>query len=570
MKFFGKHIWLVVAMFGVSQVYAQTSAMQGTANGPVKAPVLVQEKATVDSSNSDTQNTSASGGSSSKSKAGASAVPVKPADKNLSSNAKSAKPLSADENTYPALSKMEVITFGQAKPNVAIEQRLTDLEKAVFQKSFEGESLFDRTQKLKLTILGPGELEPADQDFANAGMMTPFMGELGNSAPVNTQPPEVNYFELIAQNAENQTAVDEKNLPGFALQILNNARAQLDLPLLTEDKVAAEMAEAHGSDLHKRKLVSHLNGKGENPDLRYTNMGGGGTVIESIISLKPAYVKDNKYTRALVAYAFKLLLEHQDDREGLLSPDATGFGFALKLLHQQKRAVACVEISTNHGAIAPLLLPLKVGNKIEVQGSIQPPYTFAKLTLAWEGMSGDVPAAADETAEALPYFPPLDYVGYKHKGEHDYSTAMAALRMGCLVGVMAGSMFMPPIALAAPLIMMAPTVNGELKPVSDIPLHGGVKVEDNNFSVRVPLSHANKPGIYYVTVWANTSKNGKPIPISRRAYNLTEVFNLDSSEVAEHANKAANKEATKEAKAQAKEAKDTKNNAANNMSQYQQ
>ena len=58
------------------------------------------------------------------------------------------------------------------------------------------------------------------------------------------------------------------------------------------------------------------------------------------------------------------------------------------------------------------------------------PYKFAKVTVAWEGPSHNLPTASDETEEALPYFPPLDYVGYAHKSEHDYSTAMTAVTYG--------------------------------------------------------------------------------------------------------------------------------------------
>ena len=94
---------------------------------------------------------------------------------------------------------------------------------------------------------------------------------------------------------------------------------------------------------------------------------------------------------------------------------------------------------------------------------------------------------------------------------------MTALRVGALVGVIAGSMFMPPVALAAPLIAIAPGP-GEAKPMSDIPLHGGVKISGNTFSGKVAVSNAGKPGIYYLTVWAISPKSAKPVPISRRAF----------------------------------------------------
>jgi hypothetical protein len=124
------------------------------------------------------------------------------------------------------------------------------------------------------------------------------------------------------------------------------------------DEIAARMAEAQVSDLFKRKVISHTNEKGENPDLRYTSWGGSGAIMESLVVLKPEHVKKNEYTRALVAHAFKLLLERQDDRDSLLSPDATGFGFALRLIPEQNRAFVCVEISPNHGHVSRLETPV--------------------------------------------------------------------------------------------------------------------------------------------------------------------------------------------------------------------
>ena len=155
-------------------------------------------------------------------------------------------------------------------------------------------------------------------------------------------------------------------------------------------------------------------------------------------------------------------------------------------------------------------MPILIGDKVEIKGNVESPYKFAKVTLAWEGLSNEPPVAADETSEALPYFPPLDYAGYKHKGEHDYSAAMTALKMGCLVGRNCWWDVYTTVALAAPLIVMAPSGNGELKPMSDIPLHGGFKMQGNNFSGKVPVSNANKPGIYYITVWAIMGKNSSP------------------------------------------------------------
>ncbi len=427
-----------------------------------------------------------------------------------------------DETQYPLIGKLETITFGKAKPTDPIEDRLNALEQEIFHANYKNLSLFDRTQKLKLTILGPNELlQEENPDFQNNSTILPLVNPPMRQI-IPHELPELTYFEMVVQSPENQTTVDERDLPAYALELINKARLQLNFPPLNNDKTASLVAERHIADLHKRRVVSHINEQGENPDLRYTNLGGNGAIVESVTSLRSGQTKDRQYTRALVAQVLKQLIDRQDDRESLLSPDATGLGFALKILPEQRRAIACVEVTTNHGSLEAIPNSVRVGDKIEISGYVEKPYKFARLTLAWEGISKDFPSGADETEEALPYFPPLDYVGYKHKGEHDYSGVTTALKMGCLVGVIAGGVFIPPVALAAPLVLMTPDPTSEPKPMSDIPLHGGVKIDGNSFKGKVTMSNAGKPGIYYVTVWATLGKSPKQIPISRRAFVLTE------------------------------------------------
>ena len=91
------------------------------------------------------------------------------------------------------------------------------------------------------------------------------------------------------------------------------------------------MADEQVQDLRKRKLISHASENGQNPDLRYTTIGGTGAVNESLVALKAEQLNGEKYTRALVARALKILIDHQDDRDALLSPDATGFWLCFKL-----------------------------------------------------------------------------------------------------------------------------------------------------------------------------------------------------------------------------------------------
>jgi hypothetical protein len=78
-------------------------------------------------------------------------------------------------------------------------------------------------------------------------------------------------------------------------------------------------------------------------------------------------------------------------------------------------------------------------------------------------------------------------------------------------------LFVPPVALAAPLIATAGPNPAKMKPASDIPIKGGVKVSGQSFEHKTTISKDNKEGIYYITVWAETDTDQTPIAISRRA-----------------------------------------------------
>lgn len=416
---------------------------------------------------------------------------------------------------YPIIDKMEILTFGSAWPELKIDARLSALEQAVFKKVYNNETLFDRSQRLRVTILGTTDDLPSQSgltDFTDVPMPLP-QGLL----PFNQESPEVNCLDEIAQRKENLESVDEAQLSQFALDLVNYLRRERGVVPLSWDNTAKSMAAKQVAELVRRNVISHANEKGDNPDMRYTALGGTDVITENLTSLPGEKLKMPRNSKALVALLIKNMMAKQDDRDALLLPDATGFGFAMEWPAAKPRLIACIEVSTKHGIMQPIALPITVGDHLELKGLIQEPYRFDRITLAWEGANSSMDSAADEAEDALPYFPPLDYVAYASKAEHDYDKAMTTLRTVGIIAAIAGGVFMPPVALAAPMIAATGGLS-EPRALSDIPVHGGVKVEGLTFSGRVPLAHDGKEGVYYVTVWASNGKAGKPIPISRRAY----------------------------------------------------
>ncbi len=434
------------------------------------------------------------------------------------------------QDAYPVIGQLETITFGATRTNLPISQRLSELELAIYHQAYGHLSLNERSQRLQDTLLGPA-VDPDSRQSSSPG--NSLRAPRFDFEPAQTPPPmptqsgaeqpgiDSRTLETWQQPFFQQT-VPREQLERFALELVNQERQQNGLSQLEWDDVSHRVATSLIDDLCQRDTVSHLNKSGLNPDVRYTQAGGNDALSESLVSIGGA--AGRKLNRALVARSVELLKSHQDDRDALFSPDATHFAYSLNIAGQKDKAICCAEIVTKHANLHPIPDIVEVGQKIEVKGVLLEPYKFQKVTIAWEG-GPPISAGADGTAEevqqdeAMPYFPPLDYVAFASKAEHDREKLIAFLKTAGVVAAIAGGMFMPPVALAAPLIAMSPT-NTEPKAAADVPVKGGIKINGAMFSGVVPLSHQGKEGLYYLTIWAATGDLSHPVPISRRTISV--------------------------------------------------
>ncbi|MBZ0189383.1 MAG: hypothetical protein K8F91_24270 [Candidatus Obscuribacterales bacterium] len=429
-------------------------------------------------------------------------------------------------DAYPAVGQLEELTFGQVNAGYTIEERLTGLETAIFARTFQADSLFDRTERLKKTLLGQDAL---DSGGAAYDTMPPGWIE-GPTADLQADSEELAYLDEIASDPENQEAQPLSILGEFALELINLERRKRNMPALENEELLQKMADAHLQDLVGRGVISHSNSKGHNPDRRYSLLGGTNAISESLVSLNTADLRSSKLTKAAVASVIKKMMKRQDDREALLAPESTHVALALGEAGGGTRIFACAEIMTKRGKLNAIPRSSKLGAKIDVEGVVFEPYKFERITLAFEE-NQDTSVPEDPAGdEALPYFPPLDYTAYKEKSEKDFSKAITALKAVGLIAAIAGGMFVPPVALAAPLIIMAGPDPTEMKPASDIPVHGGVKVNGNTFSGHIPLSNDHQKGLYYVTVWGTLGDGARPVVISRRIVLASDEDEKDNDE----------------------------------------
>ena len=198
------------------------------------------------------------------------------------------------------------------------------------------------------------------------------------------------------------------------------------------------------------------------------------------------------------------------------------FGFDFGFDKNKNKAIACLEIISKHGIFHQIPKEITVGEKITVKGMILKPYKFDRITLAWEAYdidkdTKDSTPKGENSNDITTYFPPLDYVAYANKSQAHHETAVNTLKTLGMIAAVAGGMFIPPVALVAPLIAMSGSNTiSEPKQQSDIPLHGGIKVEGQVFSGNIQVSNHGKQGLYYVSIWARQDNSAKLICVSRR------------------------------------------------------
>lgn len=438
------------------------------------------------------------------------------------------QPAAPPKDEYPTLARMENITFGHANSGLSLDTRLNYLEATIFRQSFSQLSPNQRAAKLQETLFG--QVEDSHFPGAPPAAKNPHPSNTTHEAPMepsNTERAMEESQEPTDRVAENQPFYQAKisfdELKIFVLQMINDRRNMEGLPSLTADETAGKVAQVHAEEMAKRNAISHFDAKGENPDQRYTKAGGSDSMTECLTMLT-----NHGQINRMTGIAFlRDLLKKQDDHDAIMSADATGLGFAAAENHSSNRAYACFELVNKHGIMQPVPTELKAGEKIEVKGAVFEPYRIDRVTLAWENPNPDALASADESEEALPYFPPLDYVAYAAKSDRDWTTGINMLKAAGFVACLAGSAFIPPVALAAPAFTMMGNSNAEPKPASDIPVKGGVKVAGPLFNVKIGISNDSKPGLYYLTVWAIPEGGSKAVPISRRTIVATSEHKED-------------------------------------------
>lgn len=409
------------------------------------------------------------------------------------------------QDNYPVVGKMEIILFGNTSPNLKISDRLSTIEKNVFGETYQSESLYERTERLKLKVLGSSEeLKHVEEEAF--GIEQPAVNQ-----KINPQY-ESNYENLQTTEISSEQFIETFN------RFLNEERSYKGLLPLVSDTLASSVASEQAREILAKNYLSYSNSMNQYPDERYTLAGGTGAILEVIKGFeKSPKEKKIKLTELLAMQLLDAIKANQDDAQILFSPYINHFGFGFALSGDKRKFSSVVEFLTKGGDFEPIKPIVNLNEKLRVVGKVNHPYKFKAISVAYYDASR-FNFEEHENTESFssdflkPYFPPQDYIAYSNTAKSNFVKVLKGI--GVIGAIGAAPFTGGATAVLAPALISS-IQNG---PPKEIPLKGGVKVNSKGeFSSEVELNYQGKGGLYYISVLAESSGVSFPIVISRRA-----------------------------------------------------
>ena len=295
---------------------------------------------------------------------------------------------------------------------------------------------------------------------------------------------------------------------------INEQRSLKGLLPLSSDLIAMRVANNQSNDLIKKGYLSYYNLNNQSPDERYTLLGGTGATIEIVKGFE--LEKNIKLTEVLVQQLIAALTSTQDDSNIFFSPYITHVGGSFSLSPDRKKFVSVIEFVTKGGEFEPIKPAVKLGEKLNISGVVNPPFKFKAVSIAYFDMPA-INNAIDDTAnytfdneDLVPYFPPQDYIAFTDTAK---SNLLNVLKGIGIVGAIAGSPFTGGASAIFAPALLSSIQNG---PPKEIPLKHGIKVRGSRFTGEIELNHQGMTGLYFVSVLGELPNISFPIVISRR------------------------------------------------------
>jgi hypothetical protein len=404
------------------------------------------------------------------------------------------------------ISQIEEKVFGSTHPNLTEEQRLSQIEQALYGTASSKLSVSERLTKISKVLYIP-------QAKVSDAFRQKLLKEQ-QSQKVSQNQPEANSGskQQVAKTTKLELLPDINNLSEQMLRIVNQERSFRGLSPLEMDSVAQKVANEHASYLVQTKQFSHYGLSGSNPDLRYSEAGGGGK-LEELVEGYFAGVDKNGKIGAVEANTetpnqlMDAILKVPDKADVVFANGANKAGISFVIGKDKRQLAVVINTVAEGGSFSALPKQASISEQVNVSGNLGRGYKFA-----WIGVSHkEFEKAERSEVEPSSYFAPIDQVVYLDKDSDRMKNVAKTL------GVI-GAMVAAPFTYGASMLVADILMQSVAKTyqAQDVAVRGGVKATDASFNSRLPMGEWG-PGLYYITVWAfNGSKEKKPVIVSRR------------------------------------------------------
>jgi len=275
--------------------------------------------------------------------------------------------------------------------------------------------------------------------------------------------------------------LDAAQAQKYMLELINRDRASLHLRPVEFDELASKAAQAHVEEMAQHGYLSHWGLDGKKPDQRYTEGGGSNYVMENAHILNLGLNDDDKSPKVIPVAAEQKFTSRQMEeiesdffnekppndghRKNIIDPDHTNVGIALCLASDADgyRVASTQEFTNIYGVIDDIPIHVKLGDTLKLKGKLNAGINIYAVDLGWEDYPK--PMSIAQLAATYSYNSPDALVSFWPQG------------------------FKTPVP---------------------------IMVDDQGFSLDLPLSRTYKPGIYYLTIWGKRPGDKEAIVVSDR------------------------------------------------------
>jgi uncharacterized protein YkwD len=257
----------------------------------------------------------------------------------------------------------------------------------------------------------------------------------------------------------------------YVLSLVNADRAQHGLDPVKWDDAAATAGQTHAEDMASLGFTAHYGSDGSVPELRHTRAGGDGMIMENVGCLADGKGRELEPTPTFtVAELERLERAFMDEvppfdghRRNILTAWHTSLGVGLAKPRGLDVACMAQEFVDDYGEYEGLPAEVTVGADVDVRGRLRAPAEVGGVGLS----RMDLPA-------------PLDAGTLNKTGSYQ---------------------------VPKPYLTFFPAGYKTMIPV---------ETDGKTFSVRVPISDRDLPGVYSVSVWARLPQSDELLMVSLR------------------------------------------------------